>query len=130
MAKKDLNNHGLPLNLFAGKRILVVEVDYFVADEARRLLEAAGARITGASVPCAINMIDPEATDAAILDIRLDVEAAFLIADRLYSFRIPFVFATSHVDASVKDSFGGFHLCEDVHALGDIALALFSTKHH
>ncbi len=130
MAKKDLNNHGLPLNLFAGKRILVVEEDYFVADEARRLLDAAGARITGATFPFAIGMIDPEATDAAILDIRLDGEAAFLIADRLQSLGIPFVFATSHVDASVKDSFGGFHLCGDLHALGDIALALFSTKHH
>ncbi|KWV47935.1 transcriptional regulator [Rhizobium altiplani] len=130
MAKKDLNNHAFPINLFAGKRILIVEEDYFVADEARRLLEAAGARITGATAPFAIGMIDPEITDAAILDIRLDGEAAFLIADRLYSFRIPFVFATSHVDAGVKDSFGGFHLCGDLHALGDIALALFSTKHH
>ncbi len=130
MAKKDLNNHAFPLNLFAGKRILIVEEDYFVADDARRLLEGAGVRITGATAPFAIGMIDPEITDAAILDIRLDGEAAFLIADRLYSFRIPFVFATSHVDASVKDSFGGFHLCGDLHALGDIALALFSTKHH
>lgn len=130
MAKKDVNNHALPLHLFAGKRILVVEEDYFVADEARRLLEAAGARITEATVPFAIGMIDPEATDAAILDIRLEGEAAFLIADRLYSLGIPFLFATSHVDASIKDIFGGYHICGDVDALGDIALALFSTKHH
>jgi len=30
-------------------------------------------------------MIDPEVTDAAILDVRLEGETAFFIADRLYT---------------------------------------------
>ncbi|MBB3564568.1 DNA-binding response OmpR family regulator [Rhizobium sp. BK512] len=58
--------------LLNGKRVLIVEDDYFIADETRRALESAGAIVIGpaSSVESALALIDSTTPDGAILDIR------------------------------------------------------------
>ncbi|OWW00118.1 transcriptional regulator [Rhizobium sp. R72] len=124
------HQHEASLRLLAGKRILIVEDEYFVADETRKALVAAGAEVIGPapSVEIGMSMIDRETPDAAILDIRLEGETVFPIADRLHGLAIPFVFATAHVDADIPEKFGGYLLCEKPTALAEIAIALFASK--
>lgn len=126
----DPNDAQAYLKLLAGKRILIVEDEYFIADETRKALQAAGAHVVGPapSVNIGMAMIDDEKIDAAILDIRLEGETVFPIADRLHNESIPFVFATSYINANIPEKFGGYHLCEKPTALAEIAAALFSAS--
>lgn len=81
-----------------GRRVLVVENDYILAENLRAELERHGAEVLGpaASVAAALELIRTgPAPDAAILDINLDDEAVYPVADVLESRGIPFVFATS-----------------------------------
>ncbi|MBW9117310.1 response regulator [Rhizobium cauense] len=107
--------------------MLIVEDEFFIADETRKALEAAGAYVIGPapSVDIGMSMIDDEQIDAAILDIRLEGETVFPIADRLHNESVPFVFATAYIDANIPEKFGGYHLCEKPTALAEIAAALF-----
>lgn len=117
------------LRLFQGKHILIVEDEFFIADTTRRTLERAGAIVIGPapSVEAGLALIDDNRIDGAILDIRLDGETVFPIAERLQDAGIPFVFATAHIDTDIPIRFGGYYLSEKPTALGEIAKALFAT---
>ena len=82
----------------AGKHILVVEDEYFIADDLRRALIGAGAEIGGpvSSVNAALDMLHKGRFDAAILDINLGGEMSFSIADQLVSRGIPFLLSTGY----------------------------------
>ncbi|WP_431028447.1 response regulator [Rhizobium herbae] len=115
------------LPLFEGKRVLIVEDEYFLADETRRKLIQLNALVVGpvATVEEALDLIESEVIDAAILDIHLGEELVFPVAERLDELNIPFVFATSYDPSIVPQRFSGFMLCEKPAELGKIAQALF-----
>jgi CheY-like chemotaxis protein len=117
----------LAIALFAGKRVLIVEDEYFLADEARQKLEDAGAIVVGpvGAVKAALNLLDTAQVDAAILDIHLGDELVFPVADELERRAIPFVFATGYDPSIIPAKFTGFTLCEKPTELGNIAEALF-----
>ncbi len=117
------------LQLLLNRKILIVEDEYFVADETRQLLQSNGAVVVGPapSVEVGLLLIDSEKIDGAILDIRLQGETVFAIAERLQSLGIPFVFATAYLESNVPEQYGGYLLCEKPTELGAIAAALFSS---
>jgi len=89
----------------AGKRILVVEDEFFLADDLCRELQAIGAVVIG-PVPTvqealALAAVTPT-LDAAVLDINLGGEMVFPVADKLMASSVPFVF-TSGYDDTVGD---------------------------
>jgi DNA-binding response OmpR family regulator len=102
-------------NPLAGCRVLVVEDEYFLADDIVRALQALGAGVVG---PCgeledATRMLDdPVAIDAAIIDINLRSEMVFPLARLLKARSIPFVFATGYDRGSVDAEFQDIHLWE------------------
>ncbi|MDR6758924.1 CheY-like chemotaxis protein [Mycoplana sp. BE70] len=114
-------------SLFAGRRILVVEDEYLLADECRKKLEKYGATVIGptGSVQQALRLIADQAIDAAILDVHLGGELVFPVADQLIERGIAFVFATGYDPSIVPDRFPGFVLCDKPLALEKIAKALF-----
>jgi DNA-binding response OmpR family regulator len=59
--------------LFAGKRVLVVEDEFLLAEETRKKLTKLGAVVIGPTphVDHALTLIDDQQIDAAILDIFL-----------------------------------------------------------
>lgn len=85
-------------------RILVVEDEYFIADDMARALRELGAEVVG-PVPTkekALAVVaSHEKLDAAVLDINLRGAAAFAVADALKEQGIPFVFATGYAPALV-----------------------------
>jgi ActR/RegA family two-component response regulator len=115
------------LHLFAGKHILIVEDEYFLADETRRELEQVGAIVVGPTgrVEEALSLIATSQVDAAILDVHLGDELVFPVAEELDRKDIPFVFATGYDPAVIPAKFSGFTLCEKPTELGKIAEALF-----
>lgn len=94
----------------AGHRVLVVEDEYFLADDIVRALQALGARVIGpfGELEDATQVIDDDAAiDAAIIDINLRSEMVFPLARILKARNIPFVFATGYdrgsIDAEFRD---------------------------
>jgi CheY-like chemotaxis protein len=83
----------------AGKRILVVEDDYYTVTELASRLEAMAAVVAGAApgVEEALELIasTPD-LDGVILGINLGGEMSFPVADELERLGLPFVFATAY----------------------------------
>ena len=91
------------------RRVLVVEDEYFVADDIARALSKAGAEVVG-PVPTreeALGLLSSGARiDAAVLDINLRGDMAYPVADALRERGVPFVFATGYGETAGAP--GGF----------------------
>lgn len=87
-----------------GSRILVVEDEYYVALQVEQELSEAGAVIIGPvpSVDAALAMIDrAHSIDAAMLDINLNGQEVFTVADRLMAEGVPFLFSTGYGEQDI-----------------------------
>jgi DNA-binding NarL/FixJ family response regulator len=85
-------------NTLNGRRVLVVEDDYFLASDAAGALQDAGAEVLG---PCpnaetASDALEQGHPDAVVLDINLGAGASFCLARELKDRHIPFVFLTGY----------------------------------
>lgn len=91
----------------ARRRALVVEDDYFIADDLARALRKFDAEVVGPVPTCneALRLLAAERIDLAILDINLRDAAVFPVADVLSARGTPFVFATGYGETSVPDRF-------------------------
>lgn len=91
----------------AGKRILVVEDEYFIASDLQRALRAEGAEVVGpvGNLGQALRLAEDEAIDAAILDINLEGTMAFPVAERLTAGQVPFMFLTGYDDWSLPPDY-------------------------
>lgn len=117
------------LDLYRSKHILIVENDYLIADQTRSELERLDALIVGPvpSVELALELVDADKVDAAILDINLDGEKVYPLADILAERDIPFVFATGYETSPMPTKYRGYVLCEKPTELAVIAVALFAS---
>lgn len=97
-----------------GYRILLVEDEYFIADESRIALEAAGAVVVGplASIAEAMAQARQDGFDLAVLDIRLRDGKCYELADCLTAQSIPFIFATGYDAHVIPERFSAIHRCE------------------
>lgn len=85
-----------------GKRVLIVEDQYLIAADLTRVLTKLGCKVVGlaASNEAANAQLAQFDIDLAFLDINLNEQMVFPLADELDRRRIPFVFATGH-DATI-----------------------------
>lgn len=91
-----------------GSRILIVEDEYFLADDARSTLAGMGAEVVG-PVPTASEasaLIDADrGIDCVLLDVNLRGEMAFGVADALHARGVPFAFVTGYDASALPDRF-------------------------
>ena len=87
----------------SGVRVLVVEDEYYIADDLRRSLKGAGAEIIGpvGSVALAEAALERGDFDCALLDLNLHGENAAGIADQLKVMGVPFAIATGYGSGAV-----------------------------
>ena len=87
-----------------GRRFLVVEDEYLIAADLAAFLEAQGIEVVGpaASVNEALALLesDTDGLDCAVLDVNLQDDRVYPVADVLMSREVPFVFTTGY-DACV-----------------------------
>ena len=90
-----------------GLRILVVEDEYYLADDLAAALRDAGGEVFGpvGSLHDAEQAVRAAGFDCAIVDMNLRGDMAFPIADQLGDAGIPFVIATGYNSASLPDRF-------------------------
>ena len=113
-----------------GRRLLVVEDDYFVAGELVRDLERRGATIAGpvATVDDALGLIAQGGRlDGAVLDINLRGEMAYPVADALIARGIPLVFTTGYDQTIIPLRYSVVTRYEKPLDAGKIGRALFGA---
>ena len=81
-----------------GRSVLLVEDEVLIAWDLAQTLTAAGMRVMGpaASVDTALQLIDDQRPDAAILDLNLGSELVTPVARRLRQINVPFVLSTAY----------------------------------
>lgn len=98
-----------------GRRILLVEDEYFVAQELKRSFTDAGADIVGPVATVADALLQLERAgklDAAVLDINLRGEMVYPLADRLMQANLPFVFVTGYDASEIPPRYREAARCE------------------
>src|ERR1700761_3697906 len=99
-----------------GRRIMVVEDDYLVALALSAVLEEAGAHVVGpvASAQEAVALLEEgrEAVDAAVLDVDLNGEKSYPVADALALRDIRFIFATGYGLDAVAEGYRHYPRCQ------------------
>src|SRR5215469_7849542 len=91
-----------------GRRILVIEDEYFLADDIARELKLLGAQIVGpvGQIEEAAIIVETDvALDGAVVDINLHNEMVFPVTRTLRLRRVPFVFASGYGMATVDPEF-------------------------
>lgn len=111
----------------AGKRILVVEDDYFIAKCLARDLRRAGAEVLGPAptVGEALDLIAAGPLDGAVLDVNLRGEMAFPVADALARSGVPFIFATGYSADMLPRRYAAVPRCDKPVDPDALAAALF-----
>lgn len=90
----------------ADRRILVVEDEYYLADELQRALARHGATVAGPLATLSDTRAELRSGrpfDAAVLDLRLGDDECVEIADELKARGIPFVFTTGYDRSLLPD---------------------------
>lgn len=84
------------------RRILIVEDEYFIADDMRLVVEGAGGIVVGPFADLNEDVFSHAGTavDAAVLDINVKGTLSFDLADHLRRRGVPFCFATGY-DAEI-----------------------------
>jgi DNA-binding response OmpR family regulator len=87
----------------SGPLVLVVEDEFLIAIDLERLLRQHGFRVLGpaATVAAALNLLDGEAPDVALLDVNLRGEMVTPVAEVLRARGVPFVLASAYDGAQL-----------------------------
>jgi DNA-binding response OmpR family regulator len=90
-----------------GTRILIVEDEYYLAEDLAAALRGSGAEVIGpvGTLEEASREVALAAFDCAVVDMNLRGDMAFPIADQLGKAGIPFVIATGYNSASLPARF-------------------------
>ncbi|SFR96459.1 response regulator [Sphingomonas jatrophae] len=95
-------------NSLSGRYILIVKDEYLLADDLRAAMHRAGAEVLGPfpTLADAAACIDTgSALDAAVLDVNLQGEMVFSLADMLVARGVPFIFSTGYDQSALPARF-------------------------
>ena len=122
----------MPLN---GRKILVVEDEYLVADDLAALLRDARAEVIGpaATLPKAVRLAaDTELIDAAVLDINLGGIDVFPLVDELGGRGIPMLFLTGYGEDNIPQAYSNIVRCDKpvgaAHVVNELKALLGATS--
>jgi CheY-like chemotaxis protein len=119
--------HAQPQQSLTGRRVLIVEDEFFVADDLAQAVAQLGGEIVGPVPTCeeALVLLSmAEQIDIAVLDINLEDEAVFPVADALTRQGVPFLFATGYSQATVPPQYQHVPRWEKPFTPEDLAQAL------
>jgi CheY-like chemotaxis protein len=115
----------------SGRKVLVVEDEMIVAWLLEDMLVDLGCTIVGpaTSVNQALAMIDVKAFDAVVLDVNLDGQMSYPVADALTARGMPFVFSTGYDKDTLRDGYRTFPVLQKPFhrsELGDVLAKLLT----
>lgn len=85
-------------NSLTTRKVLVLEDEYFLADDLRRAIEERGAEVIGpfSSVDAALGSMDGPRPDCAVLDVNLRGRYSFPLFDQLMERDVPFIIVSGY----------------------------------
>ena len=91
----------------SGRKVLIVEDEMIVAWLLEDMLAELGCVVVGptASVKQALAMIDAAPIEVAVLDVNLNGEMSYPVADALTARGVPFVFVTGYDKGRMPDGY-------------------------
>ncbi len=97
-----------------GRRILLVEDEILIACMLEDMLADLGCVVVGpaARVAQALALIDADVIDAAVLDLCLNQELSYPVADALTARGIPFLFSTGYDRSRIRDGYGSLPMLQ------------------
>jgi DNA-binding NtrC family response regulator len=97
-------------NSLSGRRVFVVEDEMLVAWLMEDMLVELGCVVIGPAVRVdeALRMIETSAIDLAVVDVNLNGERSFPVADALAERGVPFAFSTGYHIDSLPAQYRGF----------------------
>jgi len=109
-----------------GCRVLVVEDEVLVAWMLEEMLAELECMVVGPAVRVsqALAMVGTEAIDLAILDVNLNGEKSYAVADALAARRVPFVFSTGYAADSMPDKYRSSLILQKPYSQSDLSAAL------
>lgn len=120
------------LTHLSGRRVLVVEDEYFIATELASAVVALGATVLGpaATIERALELLEtPGGADLAVLDINLKGQTSFQVADVLRARGIPFMFATGYDEMVVPAAYRDVPRWEKPFDAAELVAKLASVQH-
>jgi CheY-like chemotaxis protein len=98
LSKRELSN----------RKVLVVEDEMMIAMLIEDMLDEFGCKLVGpaTSVPRALDLIGKEQVEIAVLDLNLDGQDTYAIADALQQKNVPFIFATGYGSTGLRQEYG------------------------
>jgi DNA-binding response OmpR family regulator len=92
-----------------GRAVLIVEDDFYLADDTQQILEAAGAKVLGpvSAAEQALSLLELQRPDYAVVDVNLGAGPSFGLASTLQTRGIPFVFLTGYDPDIIPAEFRG-----------------------
>ena len=110
----------------AGCRILVVEDEMLIMMDAEDMLHDLGCEtvVTAATVDKALGFIGSEVIDAALLDMNLNGDRSYAVADALAVRGIPFAFATGYGLNGLREGDGDTPMLVKPYGINDLSKTL------
>ena len=129
------NNSQFPQAAQAGHetgalRFLIVEDEALIAMYVEDVVSKSGYSVVGVvhTLDEALDFIESNAIDAAVLDINLKGKLVFPLADALMTRGVPFVFASSYGERSVPARYRVGPIVQKPFAASDLRRALAATE--
>jgi CheY-like chemotaxis protein len=116
LSKRELSN----------RNVLVVEDEMMIAMLIEDMLSEFGCKLVGpaTSVPRALDLIGKEQVEIAVLDLNLDGQDTYAIAEALQRKNVPFVFATGYGSTGLRKEYGNRPVLQKPFQAKDLEIAL------
>jgi CheY-like chemotaxis protein len=110
-------------------KVLVVEDEMMIAMLIEDMLDEFGCKLVGSatSISRALDLIGKEQVEVAILDLNLDGQDTYAIADALRQNNVPFIFATGHGSAGLRQDYGNRSVLQKPFQARDLETALMEA---
>jgi CheY-like chemotaxis protein len=116
LSKRELSN----------RSVLVVEDEMMIAMLIEDMLDEFGCKLVGpaTTVPRALDIIGKEQVEIAVLDLNLDGQDTYAIADALQLKNVPFIFATGYGSTGLRQEYGNRPVLQKPFQARDLESAL------
>lgn len=124
----DPGEAGQATDVLIGRRILIVEDDPFIALALEETLREHGLLVAGVArkLKQALNLIDNETIDLALLDVNIGEDKIDPVADLLAARNCPFVFTTGYGRAGLPETHASRLIVEKPFYIDEVLTALRS----
>jgi CheY-like chemotaxis protein len=110
----------------SNRRVLVVEDEMMIAMLIEDMLDEFGCKLVGpaTNVPRALELIAKENVEIAVLDLNLDGQDTYAIAEALQQKNVPFIFATGYGSTGLRQEYGNRPVLQKPFQARDLESAL------